>query len=248
MIDRVVLEGWHKFVYYDDNSKDIVMDVVSKYNAKMNSEEPIVIYLSDEGLPKISKNIELDKFIVQSFHERYYSLLISLSIINNLINNIDKDILNSKFERLFRLCSFSGIRKITDVIELRDILEKCKNRYKIEYIDYIETGILGNFYNELEIPFVLVDTIVPCIKRSIGLEKHFSLLFDVNSDFSVFNQMAINNYVASRCTGYLSVNVLINEYDWKYYYSSNGQFIQNVHDYSVVNLKKYYSKCRNIHN
>jgi len=243
-MDRVIWDSWHKFVYYDEDYKEII----SKYSAKTESEEPIAIYVNDEGLPKIDKNIGLDKYLIKSFHERYYGLLIFLSIINNLINNIDRDVLNLRFGRLFRLCSISGDRKITDVIELRDILEKCMNRYKKEYINYIETGVLGNFYNELEIPFVLIDTIVPCVKKSIGLKKYFSLLLDIDSDLSIFNQMAINDYIASRCTGYLSVNVLLDKYDWKYYYSNNGQFIQDVHDYSEIDLRKNKDKVRSRHN
>ncbi len=51
---------------------------------------------------------------------------------------IDIDILNLRFKRLFHLCSLSNERKITDVVELRDILEKCMNTYKREYINYLK--------------------------------------------------------------------------------------------------------------
>ena len=56
--------------------------------------------------------------------------------------------------------------------------------------------------------------------------------------------MSINDYIASRCTGYLSINILLSKYEWKYYYSSNGQFIENIHDYSEINLRRNKVKGR----
>ena len=64
----------------------------------------------------------------------------------------------------------------------------------------------------------------------------------MDSDLSIYNQMSINDYIASRCTGYLSINVLLSKYNWKYYYSSNLQLIEDVHDYSERDLRKSYSK------
>ena len=246
MNDKVVLDSWHKFVYYDECDKNKILDNVSLYQAKLDSDEPIVIYINDEGLPEINKNIEIDKYRVEFFHHRYYELLIFLSIIDNLINNIDKDALNSRLKRLFHLCSLSDEDKINDVIKLRNVLEKCKNTYKQEYINYIGTGVLRDFYDKLEIPNVIIDMVVPCIKKSIGLGKYFSLLIDVDSDLSLYNQMSINDYIASRCTGYLSINVLLSNNEWKYYYSSNRQFIQNVHDYSDIDLRRNNIKSRHI--
>lgn len=241
-MDRVVWDSWHKFVYYDEIDKCKILDDLSKYNCELNSSEPIVIYIFDEGLPKINEDIYVDRYRVEFFHHRYYELLIALSIIDKLVESIDIDVLNSRFKRLFYLLSDNV--DISDVIVLRDLLDKCKNVYKREYINYINTGILEDFYNDLEISNVIIDMIVPCIKRSIGLEKYFSILIDVDSEISKYNEMSINDYIASRCTGYLSINILLSKYEWKYYYSSNGQFIENVHDYNVIDLRRNKIKTR----
>ena len=243
-MDRVIWDSWHKFIYYDDNDKSNIIDDLSRYKTKLNSNEPIVIYICDDGLPNVNENIEVDRYRILFFHHRYYELLITLSIIDKLIDSIDRDVLNSKFKRLFYLLSDNIL--INDIVLLRDLLDKCKNIYKREYISYINTGILGDFYNNLEISNVIIDMIIPCIKKSIGLEKYFSLVIDVDSEISIYNEMSINDYIASRCTGYLSINVLLSKYDWKYYYSSNGQFIENVHDYSYIDLRKNKIKSRYI--
>ena len=233
---RVIWDSWHKFVYYDDIDKCKILDDLSKYKVNLDSKEPIVIYINDLGLPKVNEDVEVDRYRIEFFHHRYYELLILLSIIDKLIESIDIDVLNSRFKRLFHLLSDNV--DISDVMVLRELLDKCKNIYKREYIKYINTGILGDFYSDLEISNVIIDMIVPCIKKSIGLEKYFSLLIDVDSEISKYNEMSINDYIASRCTGYLSVNILLSKYEWKYYYSSNGQFIENIHDYSEINLRR----------
>ena len=241
-MDRVIWGSWHKFVYYDDLDKCKILDDLSKYNAILDSSEPIVVYICDEGLPNVNDDIMIDRYRVEFFHHRYYELLIILSIIDKLIESIDIDVMNSRFKRLFHLLSDNV--DISDVMVLRELLDKCKNIYKREYIKYINTGILGDFYSNLEISNVIIDMIVPCIKKSIGLEKYFSILIDVDSEISKYNEMSINDYIASRCTGYLSINILLSKYEWKYYYSSNGQFIENTHDYSEINLRKNKVKSR----
>ena len=242
-MDRVIWDSWHKFVYYDNDDKSNILDDLSKYRVKLNSNEPIVIYINDLGLPNVIDETKVDRYIIEFFHHRYYELLILLSIIDKLIRDIDIDVLNSRFRRLFHLLSDNV--DINDVIELRDLLDKCINIYKNEYVNYIETGILGKFYNDLEISNVIIDMIVSCIKKSIGLEKYFSFVIDGDNIISKYSQMSINDYIASRCTGYLSINVLLSINNWKYYYSSNGQLIENIHDYSEIDLRK--NKVRSIH-
>lgn len=244
MINSVVLESWHKFVYYDDSSKNKIYSLIGNYPVKVNSSTPIVVYINDEGLPKPSSDISLDNYRIEIFHQRYYEILILLSIVDRLICEIDRDTLNNRFKRVFRLLSLNNEKEIDDICELGDILEKTKNIYKKEYINYINTGVLGNFYNDLEIPFVVIDSIISSIKKSIGLEKHFSLLIDIDSDLSIFNQRTINDYIASRCTSYLTINVLLNKYNWKCFYNNSGLLIENIHDYIDVDLRENYIKKR----
>lgn len=243
-MDRVIWDSWHKFVYYDDIDKSKILDELSKYKASLNSNEPIVVYVCDDGLSMVNENIHVDRYRIEFFHHRYYELLIILSIVDKLIDSIDIDVLNSRFKRLFHLLSDNI--DINDVILFRDLLDKCKNVYKREYISYINTGILGDFYNNMEISNVIIDMIVPCIKKSIGLEKYFSLVIDIDNEISIYNEMSINNYIASRCTRYLSINVLISKYNWKCYYNSNGQIIENIHDFSEIDLRKNKIKSRYI--
>ena len=77
-MDRVVWESRHKFVYYDYESINLLRTMEYDYPATIDSDAPIVVYVLDEGLPKVDTNLKLDKYVIKSFHNRYYELLIFL--------------------------------------------------------------------------------------------------------------------------------------------------------------------------
>lgn len=247
-MNRVVWESRHKFVYYDYESIENLRWMELSSTTKMCSEEPIVVYEIVECLPLVDTKIEVDKTLVKIFHEHYYSLVIFLSIIDKLANHVDHNELNDKLKRVFKLCSFSGKEEIKDINTLRTLLIDSKNMYKEAYEEYMETGKC-NFYDKVPIPFILIDSLIPSLKRAIELKKYFALMLEFDENISSkFDCMAINNYIASRCNGYLSVNVLLNnDSDWKTYYANNGQFIQETHDYTEIDLRKSRIKKRDIH-
>lgn len=235
MVDRV-LESRHKFVYYDDESIDKLRTLKEDYVSKINSVEPIVVYDKVEVLPCLDTDIKLDRDIIMIFHEHYYGLVIFLLIVRTLYNNIDNDLLNNGLKRVFKLCSDK--REINSVKTLIDLLIESIDMYKEAYLKYMKTGEC-NFYDKVPVPFVMIDSMVPYLKKAIGLEKYFALMLEFDVDVSLFNSMAINNYIASRCNGYLSLNVLLeSDITWNSYYANNGQVIQETHDYTEMDFRK----------
>ena len=136
--------------------------------------------------------------------------------------------------------------EIDDIRIFRSLLIDSKYMYRDAYVEYMESGKL-DFYDKVPIPFIMMDNIIPMIKNAIGLDKYFCVLIDLYKDKTIYDCMAINNYIASRCNGYLSINVMLDKYDnWKSYYSSNGQFIQNIHDYTEVDCTYNKTRTKNI--
>ncbi|MBQ2873034.1 MAG: hypothetical protein IJE89_03435 [Bacilli bacterium] len=245
MMIRAVLESRHKFIYYDNESIDSLRELSNEYVAKLNSTEPIVIHILDETLPVPSDNPLLNKDIINSFHNRYYELLIFLSIIDEIINHINNEELNKYLLRLFKMVSYCGNAEIKDVKTLRTMLIDSKNIYKETYIEYITTGNYGDFYNKVPIKFVMLDNILPVLKEKINLEEHFNILLELKGDISKYTSRAINDYIASRCNGYLSMNVLLeSETDWKSWHSNNGQLIEWCHDYTNIDLRTVKKRTR----
>jgi len=139
-MDRVVWESWHMFVYYDDESIGSLRNLKNEYFAKMNSDEPIVVYVHDKKLPKLDTKLKLDGYRINIFHEHYYELLIFLSIIDTLVNQIDNDVLNTAFKGVFRLCSMISKREIKDVNTLRTLIIESMNMYRDGYLSIWKQG------------------------------------------------------------------------------------------------------------
>lgn len=245
-MDRVVLESRHKFVYYDDKSIEYLRKLENEYFPKINSSEPVVIYIKDGGLPKMNSFLKSDDYIVNVFYERYYELLIFSSIIDTLINYIDIKELNVRLKMIFRMFSYISKSKIEDVYALKETLIYSINMFKNGYIKYMKTGKL-DFYDKVPIPFIMLDNVLSDLKKFLGFDKCFSLMLEFEGDISKYSNKAINNYIASRCNGYLSMNVLLqDDSDWKCWYANNGQFIEYIHDYTVVDFRKNKTLSRNI--
>lgn len=243
-MNRVVLESRHKFVYYDNESINGLRELEYEYPAKVNSEEPVVVYIQDDSLPKVDTKLVLDKDRIIVFHCHYYELLIFLAIINQLANQIEHSELNNRLERVFKLCSHIGKSEIKDIDTLRDLLIESKNIYKEAYLEYMNSGKC-DFYDKVPIPFIMMDSMIQVVKKALDLKKHFSLLLEFREDMSIYTCRAINDHIASRCNGYLSMNVLLHsDSEWKSYYANNGQFIQDTHDYTEKDFRKHKSRKR----
>lgn len=237
-MDRVVLESRHKFVYYDDETIESLRKLEDNYSAKIDSEEPIVVYIKEVGLPTMDTKYVLSCDIVRMFYERYFQLLIFSEIINSISGKIDDEKLNHCLRRVFKLCSYMGKEKINDVDTLKKLLIQSREMYSESYIDYMKNG-KTDVYDRVPIRFIMMDNLVMALKEAIGLKKHFCLILELGEDISLNNCMAINNYINSRCNGYLSMNVLLcGDSEWKSYYTYNGEFIQGVHDYTEKDFRK----------
>ena len=60
---------------------------------------------------------------------------------------------------------------------------------------------------------------------------------------SIYNYMAVNNYIASRCNGYLSMNILCGDNEWGYYYTSNGYPYTGMSNDDKNNYNEYETKA-----
>ena len=97
--------------------------------------------------------------------------------------------------------------------------------------------------------FVYYDNESINLLRELELKKHFALMLEFEDDISLYTCMAINDYIASRCNGYLSMNVLLqDDSEWKSWYANNGQFVEYVHDYTVIDLRKNKIRSKNRQN
>lgn len=242
MLDEIISDSRHKFIYFDDSKRALVIGEC--LNSNINLDISMPIYIKDNGLPEDDSLLDLDKYRLIIFHERYFDFLIALSVIDALCMKIGKDILNKKLLRMFNILSYSSKNNISNIDQLRIILEHDKKVYYDGYRKYLATGRM-DFVDDLLIGFITLDIFLKNIKRNLGISNGFSLFLDYD-DLSVMSMQVINKYINSRCNGYLSINVLCGEKDWKTFYDSNGYFIQNIHDFTEIDYRTVKKKNRHI--
>ena len=241
VVERVICYSRHMFVYCEKNDIEIIKDVSSKYIACVDTDLPIAVYIKDNGLPKSLNVLDLDKDRLSSFHRNYFDFVISLSIIDTLINQIDKDILNHRLDKLFK--RYSKIYKNSNINSIDDFREKLligKETYYNKYVDYLNNN-LTDFFDQLPIPFIMLDMFLPDLKEMLGIDSYFSILFDFTDGLSVFNQKTVNSYIGSRCNKDFSINVFCNDSEWKVYVDLNNMFVEYIHDYGIIDMNEY--KC-----
>ena len=246
MLDKVVEDSRHKFVYYNEDDKDILVNSVSEYSPSIDTDDPIAIYMSDFSLVSLDNKLDLNQVKILSFHKRYFDILIFLSILDLLMCTIDINVLNERLGKLFRCCSRICKLDIKDIVKLRNVLIDSKSFYEMAYIEYMNTGKINNNITGI-MDVVIIDALIPIINDCLGFYKYFSLLLDIDDDISIYNKVVINNYINSRCNKYLSLNVLLNGVNWDCYDCSNGSHIQYTHDYTLIDLRKENLKVRSRH-
>ena len=227
MIEKILLDNRHKFVYFDEGSRDVFKKECLEYIFDINKSLPI--YIKDDGLPKIDSKVKIEKTRVSIICERYYDFLVCLSVVDALINNIDKDILNKKFKRLFDMYSDMSLKKINNIDDLRSVLEHDKNCFVDLYKEYMSTGKVDK-YNEMFMGYIVIEIFLKNIKRGIGLKGCFSIVFDYD-ELSIESKLNINKFINCRSNGYLSINVLCGDRNWDLYIDRDGHYIDNIHDY-----------------
>lgn len=231
-MDKVVLENKHKFVYYDNKSiKDLRM-ISKNYPPKINSEEPIAIYIKTTGLPsRVSVNKFISRDIIKVFHENYFQLLIFSEMINVLSKNIDNVELNNRLKRVFRLCSCVFREKIDDIKKLKKIINDSKKNLVNAYYEYLRHSKI-NFYDDVSMSFMLINYLIPILKDAIGLKKHFGIILELNENISLYNCVALNDYISYRNSKDVSINVLLSgDTKLEFYCTSNGEIVESIYDY-----------------
>ena len=236
MLDLVVENSRHKFVYYEDYDRDVFINSSSEYFPIIDIDEPIAVYISNFSLLYFD-NDNINHVKCLSIYKRYFDIVIILSIIDLLISSIDINVLNNRLNKLFRYCSRICNIDVSNIIEFRNILNKSRCYYKNLYINYSNTGNITNNVSGI-IDVLIIDRIIPIINECLGFNKYFSLLIDIDDDINELDKIIINDYINSRCNKYLSFNVLLNNIDWDLYECSNGRNIQYIHDYMLIDFRE----------
>lgn len=254
----IIGESRHQFIYGYDNDKrrSFFQELTGEYPLIIDSNLPIAIYLNEFGLPKVSDNdseFVFDKIDILS--REYLSFAIVHSILLKTKENNDLKLLGSRCEKLINTINkfyiSPGCTQISNFEELINVLEESKEFYNDYYVNYVKYGFYDKSIDDIRLPFLQLELFVSQYKKALDINTHFSIIFDKTNDISLASTKAVNSLVGSRINKDISMKIVVEPDKWDSYFDINGNLIEAVHDYGVVELddsQKEYVKRLKIFN
>ena len=250
-LKRQIMDTSRHQIIYGYNTKErhqFLQELEESYPVKTSGNIPIAIYMEDYILSKTNKKPS-DYETISAAGE-----FLEFTIIENIINKILLSGLKldekNQADFVTRITSLFGNRKheqltnIKRLKELRRALLESKNFYRDRYLQEDKEKLS---IDNLPIPFITAESVVPKVKTLLELDSYFGLIFDITNSISPLSAITINNYIGKRCNADLSIKLACDATSWPTYCSLNGQ-IDAIHDYGTVELddcvKEYTKKMK----
>lgn len=242
---EIMEQSRHQFIYGYDNDErtSFLKSLEDDYPIVVGCNRPIAIYMKDYSLPVIEHSCDIDRFRLSQVNREYFNLILIKNIISRIKDN--QSLLNDEntFKFLKQLYVVTSDRSSYDSFDSFDKdLDSSLAFYLSYYKDLLDgKDILPNI-NDVKIPFMMPDMIVPKIKKMLVNDSYFGIIIDKNMDYTLDTFKVINSYVSKRINGDLSMKVSCEPGKWKTYYDIVGEFIESTHDYGIVEFDDSYSK------
>lgn len=241
LLEDILLRHRHKFICGEENKRTrILQNLAKEYSFNSDDVKPACIFIQDSGLPKCS-SLSYNSMIVSLFNNRYFELLLSYEIIDKLIKELPLDIEKKVANEVLLPFNYNlGNNKIISLEDLRQELLKTKNIYFNEYEQYLRTGNFSDFRNKIRIFMVIIENMIRSIQKVLPNLDCIQVFINKNTEYSDAYTQVINFYLGARSNGFLNINVGCNSLqEWQNFYDINGNRIQVVHDFDVVEIEQY---------
>lgn len=233
----------HQFIYGYDNEKrkSFLQELDREFPIKVDCNLPMAIYLNEFGLPKVSMyDGQLDENRIDILSREYLSFAIASAILLKSKDDVDVDLLNSKIVKLLNIVNKHSINpgysEISSLDDLIKVLEQSKEFYKTYYVDYMQNGKSDKSIDDIPLPFLQLESFISQYKEVLNNESYFGIIVDKGHDISLSSTKAVNFLVGARINSDISMKVVVEPDKWDSYIDANGQYVQAVHDYGIVEL------------
>lgn len=241
--DEVIMKSSrHQFLYaYDtEERKKFLRKIASDNPVKIEQAQSAVLLFSDYGLEDVPiTRKDVDKYVLSHIAERYFRASLVELILTNIDQDTDIHFNEYRFKKFLTFINrFSKINGEERYHSYHDLLEKVrfhKQYYHQFYLDYI-----SGKKNEIEIKPLLFDIdierFIEEVQRFLRNRDPFIILIDKDKKISPYSTMAINQILGARLDNTLALKIVLEDGMWESFYDTNGQFIQDPHDYETVCL------------
>ena len=240
--DEIIGQSRHQFIYGENGKRreEILRGIVNDNPIVCDVNEPGSIYLGDDYLSGGESVYQLDSYRKLAIARENFNFAVCGKLLDEALS-LDINARSDEFlDRMNRLFVDSG-QSIDDLSTLVKVLYQARDFYRDGYKTYLETGVFPSL-EELPIKFMELDSFMRYYKKLLNNKSYFSVVVDQQSPISALSKSAINDVVGKRINADISMKVACQPDEWETYYDLSGQFVQDVHDYGVVELDDAFSQ------
>ena len=240
--DEIIGQSRHQFIYGENGERreGILKGIVNDNPIVCDVNEPGSIYLGDDYLSGGESVYQLDSYRKLAIARENFNFAVCGKLLDEALS-LDINARSDEFlDRMNRLFVDSG-QSIDDLSTLVKVLYQARDFYRDGYKTYLETGVFPSL-EELPIKFMELDSFMRYYKKLLNNKSYFSVVVDQQSPISALSKSAINDVVGKRINADISMKVACQPDEWETYYDLSGQFVQDVHDYGVVELDNSFSQ------
>ena len=240
--DEIIGQSRHQFIYGENGKRreEMLRGVVNDNPIVCDINEPGSIYLGDDYLSGGESVYQLDSYRKLAIARENFNFAVCGKLLDEALS-LDVNARSDEFlDRMNRLFVDSG-QSIDDLSTLVKVLYQARDFYRDGYKTYLETGVFPSLEG-LPIRFMELDSFMHYYKKLLNNKSYFSVIVDQQSPISSLSKRAINDVVGKRINADISMKVACQPDEWETYYDLSGQFVQDVHDYGVVELDNSFSQ------
>lgn len=224
----------HQFIYGENSHErtKFLKEIEESYPVAIGQDTPSAVYIRPSFFhDNISRNADKLKLSLLA------NALVETVIAREIFNKIKKDISNEEFDKrassLFKTLSMIFGVPIGSLDELLLVMNEYMGKYEECYQDICSDKENASLVYPRHL---MLDMLMNSLKWDIDFKSYFAVIIDHQEKFDDFYTSAINNFVASRCNGNISMKIATHPDEWENYITSNGVFIEYVHDYGTIEL------------
>ena len=234
--DEIIGQSRHQFIYGENGKRreEILRGIVNDNPIVCDVNEPGSIYLGDDYLSGGESVYQLDSYRKLAIARENFNFAVCGKLLEETLSldiNARSDEFLSRMNRLF----VDNGQSIDDLDSLVRVLYQARDFYRDGYKTYLETGVFPSLEG-LPIRFMELDSFMHYYKKLLNNKSYVSVVIDQQSPISSLSKRAINDVVGKRINADISMKVVCQPDEWETYYDLNGQIVEAVHDYGVVEL------------
>ena len=237
----------HMFIYGLNNKEreELLKECENKHPYKFASKEPTTIYVDDIAIPNVEKiHNDLDVNKVNRIAITQLEFLIAYKIMDKIRMAEEQN--PECADELTNMMGKLTHRNFNNISDVVNALKKSTDFYSTAYGKYMETGdmdCIHEEFNSLDFQFMPnLPYFIEIVKKQIHYDSFFNLIIDRKKEIPTAYEKAINTLMYMRCNRGLSVKVACEPDEWKTMVGMNGEFVEYIHDYSIIELDDSFKK------